>query len=339
MKKSLLRIGTRGSALALWQARLVRDRILAHRPALTVELVSIKTTGDKILDVPLAKVGGKGLFVKELEEALLDGRADLAVHSMKDVPARFPPGLTLGSILERADPRDVVLSVHHAGLAMLPQKARVGSSSLRRCSQLLALRPDLNVLPLRGNINTRIEKMVAGEYDAIILAAAGVERLQMTRYVVEYLDSERMVSAIGQGAIGMEMRDDDPHVATLLEPLNHLPTQLCVRAERAFLATLEGGCQVPIGGHARLDGQTLTLEGIVAGVTGSPMIRGRRQGSATDPEALGVALAQELLGRGARKILQELQITAPSGGRVDLVSPVPVVPSIAPIPAIKSLSS
>ncbi|MEO5370412.1 MAG: hydroxymethylbilane synthase [Magnetococcus sp. DMHC-1] len=305
-----LRIGTRGSALALWQARLVQSLIQEQHPTLTVELVSIKTTGDKILDVPLAKVGGKGLFVKELEEALLDGRADLAVHSMKDVPAQFPDGLILGPLLERADSRDVLLSVHYSGLATLPQGARVGSSSLRRRSQLLALRPDLDILPLRGNVNTRIEKMVNGEYHAIVLAAAGVQRLQLTRHVVEYLPADRMLSAIGQGAIGIEMRRDDPQIAAILAPLNHPPTRTCVLAERAFLATLEGGCQVPIGGHAWLEGETLILEGIVAGVSGTPLIRGRHQGTAADPEQLGHTLAQELLDRGAREILQELNATA-----------------------------
>ncbi|MBF0153150.1 MAG: hydroxymethylbilane synthase [Magnetococcales bacterium] len=338
VKNLHLRIGTRGSALALWQARLVQARIRERHPDLTVELIPIKTTGDKILDVPLAKVGGKGLFVKELEEAMLDGRADLAVHSMKDVPAQFPPGLILGPLLERADPRDALLSVNHDGLATLPPGARVGSSSLRRRSQLLALRPDLEILPLRGNVNTRIDKMVAGEYHAIILAAAGVQRLQLTQHVVEYLDSDRMLSAIGQGAIGIEMRADDPQIAAILDPLNHPPTRLCVRAERAFLATLEGGCQVPIGGHARLDGSTLSLEGIVAGVTGTPLIRGRRRGPVNDPEALGVALARELLDRGAREILEELKALSAFDTGPDFVPSVPSVPPVPPIPPIPSLT-
>jgi hydroxymethylbilane synthase len=209
MDRQRLRIGTRGSALALWQANWVKAQLEEAHSNLDIELIVIKTRGDIILDVPLAKVGGKGLFVKELEEAILDGRADLAVHSMKDVPAEFPPGLELGPVLERADPRDVLLSINYKSLADLPQGATVGSSSLRRQSQLLALRPDLKINSLRGNVNTRIDKLVSGNFDAIVLAAAGVERLKMTEHVVEYLDPDQIIPANGQGAVGIELRVND----------------------------------------------------------------------------------------------------------------------------------
>ncbi|MBF0144320.1 MAG: hydroxymethylbilane synthase, partial [Magnetococcales bacterium] len=284
---AILKIGTRGSALALWQARWVQEQLQGCHPGLEVELVTIRTRGDIILDVPLARVGGKGLFVKELEEAMQDGRTDIAVHSMKDVPAEFPPGLGLGAILEREDPRDVLLSTRYRSLAELPQGARVGSSSLRRASQLLGLRPDLEVVPLRGNVNTRIDKLVAGQFAAILLAAAGVRRLGLVEHVVEYLDPDRIIPAVGQGAVGIELRLEDRSTRELVAPLDHPPTSCRVRAERAFLAALEGGCQVPIAGYARLQGERLTLTGRVAGVTGIPMITAAREGGVDDPEGLG----------------------------------------------------
>ncbi len=306
-----VRIGTRGSPLALWQARWVQSRLEQHHPGLEVTLVPIKTQGDKILDVPLARVGGKGLFVKELEDALLDGRADLAVHSMKDMPTGLPTGLTLGPILERHDPRDAFLSLHHAALDRLPEGARVGSSSLRRQSQVLARRPDLEVISLRGNIGTRIARLEAGDFDAILLAAAGVQRMALTAHVKEYLEPERMLPAIGQGAVGIELRQEDPRVAALVAPLDHPPTRLRVLAERAFLTTLEGGCQVPIAGHAVLDGDRLILEGLVAGLAGRPLLRACHSGPLGEPEALGRQLARQLLDRGADRILAELYAAAP----------------------------
>ncbi|WP_130472866.1 hydroxymethylbilane synthase [Candidatus Magnetaquicoccus inordinatus] len=301
-----IKIGTRGSALALWQAEWVRSLLLANHPELLVELVIIKTQGDKILDVPLAKVGGKGLFVKELEEALLAKEIDLAVHSMKDMPALLPQGLALTAILEREDPRDVLLSSRYTSLHALPQQATVGSSSLRRQSQLLHLRPDLQIVSLRGNVNTRINKLINEPFDAIVLAAAGVKRLQLTQYVVEYLDPQQIIPANGQGAIGIESREDDQRLLALLAPLNHQPTWLCVRAERAFLATLEGGCQVPIAGHATLNGQQLHLLGRIASLDGQEMITLSTQGPAEDPVSLGVALAHSLLEQGGQRILQQI---------------------------------
>lgn len=301
-----IKIGTRGSALALWQAGWVQTGLEKAHPGLVVELVIIKTKGDLILDVPLAKVGGKGLFVKELEEALLDQRVDLAVHSMKDVPAEFPEGLGLGAILEREDPRDALLSVHFQGLADLPQGARVGSSSLRRQSQLLHLRPDLQIESLRGNVNTRINKLESGAFDAIVLAAAGVKRLGLTDRVVEYFDLDLIIPANGQGAVGIETRTNDANIARLIAPLNHRPTWITVSAERAFLRELEGGCQVPIAGFARLQEGILHLKGRVGSLNGQESITCEQQGSPLEPELLGCALAHEILAKGAKRLLVEL---------------------------------
>ncbi|HIJ83215.1 MAG: hydroxymethylbilane synthase [Magnetococcales bacterium] len=306
MAQKKLKIGTRSSALALWQARWVQTRLEANDASLVVELVPIKTRGDKILDVPLAKVGGKGLFVKELEDALLDGRCDLAVHSMKDVPVDFPKGLMLGPILTREDPRDALLSLNYAGLDALPQGARVGSSSLRRQSQLLALRPDLRILSLRGNVNTRINKLVEGHFEAIVLAAAGVKRLGTTEHVVEYLDFQKMLPANGQGAVGIELRDDDPETLALVQPLNDPSTRQCVLAERAFLQTLEGGCQTPIAGHATLEGDQLKITGRVFSLDGQTCVAGVVEGLANQAENLGIQLAEHLLRSGADQLLAGL---------------------------------
>lgn len=308
MHSEIIRIGTRGSQLALWQARWVQQKLQQTHSGLQVELVIIKTKGDKILDVPLAKVGGKGLFVKELEEALLDGRVDLAVHSMKDVPAQFPDGLGLSIILKREDPRDALLSTRFDSLQDLPQGAVIGSSSLRRQSQLLSLRPDLRVIPLRGNVNTRIDKLVAGEFDAIILAAAGVLRLEMTEHVVTWIDPNRMIPAVGQGAVGVETRLDDQRMRDLLAPLNHRETEIQVRAERAFLTTLEGGCQVPLAAHARLEDDQVILRGRVASLDGKEMITLEKRDSYDNAEKLGVRLAEALLREGAQQILDAILI-------------------------------
>ncbi|HEY5720472.1 MAG TPA: hydroxymethylbilane synthase [Gammaproteobacteria bacterium] len=301
-----LRIATRKSPLALWQAEHVAAELRRHHPGLAVELVTMTTRGDKILDSPLAKIGGKGLFVKELEQGLLDGSADLAVHSMKDVPVDFPEGLHLAAILARAEPRDAYVSNSCPQLAALPQGARVGTSSLRRQSQLLAWRADLQILTLRGNVNTRLAKLDAGDYDAVILAGAGLQRLGFGARIRALLDPAQSLPAIGQGAVGIECRGDDPRINALVAPLADPDTTCCVRAERALNRRLMGGCQVPIAGFAELDGGHLRLRALVARPDGSEVVRGERNGPEAAAEELGVALAEELLARGAERILAEL---------------------------------
>jgi hydroxymethylbilane synthase len=309
MSKQPLRIATRKSPLALWQAEYVRDRLMAAHPDLTVELVRMTTQGDRVLDSPLAKVGGKGLFVKELEEGLLSGRADLAVHSMKDVPVELPQGLHLPVICEREDPRDAFVSGSFTSLDDLPQGARVGTSSLRRQCQLAARRPDLRILTLRGNVNTRLAKLDAGDFDAVILAAAGLLRLGFGDRITAYLDTAISLPAIGQGAVGIECRSDDPTVNRLIAALNHPPTQIRVSAERALNQRLEGGCQVPIAGHAVLEGDELYLRGLVGYPDGSQVVRGEIRGGATRAADLGTALADDLLARGADAILKTVYAT------------------------------
>lgn len=297
-------IATRGSKLALWQAEHVRGRILALEPSLDVELLKIKTTGDKILDVPLAQVGGKGLFVKEIEEAMLRGEADLAVHSMKDVPTDLPPELHLGAILEREDPRDAFIGHDAPSLMALKPGANVGTSSLRRACQIKNMRPDLKITSLRGNLDTRLRKLEEGQFDAVILAAAGVKRLGFQKKITEMLS---LLPAIGQGAIGIECRKEDAFINGLVSRLDHPETSVCVRAERAFLKRLEGGCQVPIAAHARLKGaEMLVIDGLVGSASGDVLIKGSRKGSPDDAEALGTALAEELLEKGADAILKEV---------------------------------
>ena len=312
MSTKTLRIATRKSPLALWQAEYVRDRLMAAHPGLAVELVRMSTQGDKILDSPLAKIGGKGLFVKELEDGLLNGRADLAVHSMKDVPVELPEGLHLAAVCPREDPRDAFVSQSHASLDALPHGARVGTSSLRRQCQLKALRPDLRLLSLRGIVNTRLAKLDAGDFDAIILAAAGLLRLGFGERITAYLDTAVSLPAIGQGAVGIECRADDPAVNKLIAVLNHAPTQIRVSAERAMNHRLEGGCQVPIAGHAVLDGDALILRGLVGYPDGSQVIRGEIRGKAGEAVGLGVALADDLLTRGAGAILKAVYAAAES---------------------------
>lgn len=306
MPSNVLRIATRQSPLALWQAEHVRDRLLLAHPGLTVELVRMVTQGDKILDSPLAKIGGKGLFVKELEQGMLDGYADIAVHSMKDVPVEFPAGLHLPVVLEREDPRDAFVSNACAGFSALPHGARVGTSSLRRQCQLRTLRPDLNILDLRGNVGTRLGKLDQGDYDAIVLAAAGLIRLGLTDRITESLPTDISLPAIGQGIVGIECRTDDPWVNGLISVLADADAQVRITAERAFNRRLGGGCQVPIAGHATLDAGTLTLRGLVGEPDGSRVIRGDITGSAAQAQQLGTQLADELLGRGAGTILERL---------------------------------
>ncbi|EEX42631.1 hydroxymethylbilane synthase [Vibrio sp. Vb2880] len=301
-----IRIATRQSPLALWQAHFVKDALQAAHPGLEVELVTMVTRGDVILDTPLAKVGGKGLFVKELEVAMLEGRADLAVHSMKDVPVDFPEGLGLVTICEREDPRDAFVSNTYASLDELPHGAIVGTCSLRRQCQLKEARPDLVIKELRGNVGTRLGKLDAGEYDAIILAAAGLKRLQLEQRIRSLIEPEQSLPAVGQGAVGIECRLDDARLRALLAPLSDADTTDRVLCERAMNLTLEGGCQVPIGSYALLDGDDLWLRALVGEPDGSHIVRGEIRGPRQDAERLGVELANQLLADGARDILTKL---------------------------------
>ena len=302
-----LTIATRGSALALWQAEHVRARLTAAEPGLAVELLIIKTTGDLIVDRPLSQVGGKGLFVKEIEQALIDRQADVAVHSMKDVPAELAPGLVMAAISQREDPRDALVSRAGETLAALPHGARVGTSSLRRVCQLRRERPDLDLVPLRGNVPTRMGKVDSGELDAVVLAAAGLRRLGHADRIAELLDPDSCVPAAGQGALGIETRAGDAELAALVRrAVHHDDTARCVAAERGFLAVLGGGCQTPIAAHARLSGGELHLVALVGRPDGSEIIRGERRGPASDAERLGTELGVELLGRGAERILREV---------------------------------
>jgi hydroxymethylbilane synthase len=306
MSHKTLRIVTRKSPLALWQAEHVRDRLRALHPDLEVLLIGVQTMGDKVLDAPLAKIGGKGLFVKELEQQLLAGGADIAVHSMKDVTVDLPDGLDLPVILEREDPRDALISLRYDALESLPQGARVGTSSLRRQCQLRALRPDLRISDLRGNVGTRLGRLEKGEFDAIILAAAGVKRLGMESRIKAYLEPSVILPAIGQGAIGIECRAGDKAVLELIQPLDHAETHLRVLAERALNRRLFGGCQVPIAGYAEILGEELCLRALVGRTDGSEVIRDSIRGPVRDAEQLGVQLAERLLSQGADVILKDL---------------------------------
>ncbi|MFV5491544.1 hydroxymethylbilane synthase [Acinetobacter sp. ASP199] len=301
-----LKIATRQSPLALWQAEHIRARLQELHADLQVELVTFVTQGDKILDTPLAKIGGKGLFVKELEAALLDGRADLAVHSMKDVPMALPEGLSLAVICEREDPLDAFVSNRYASFDELPQGAKVGTSSLRRKSQILKARPDLEIIDLRGNVGTRLSKLDADNYDAIILASAGLKRLGLADRIRHTLEPAVSLPAVGQGALGLECREGDQNVLDLILPLLHAETDACVRAERAFNAYLEGGCQVPIAGYATLQRGQISIEGRVGSVDGATLLKAELQGEANQAEQLGVTLAQNLLAQGAGDLLKAL---------------------------------
>ena len=302
-----LRIATRKSPLALWQAEHVAAALRRAHPGLVVEIRGMTTRGDKILDAPLAKVGGKGLFVKELEQGMLDGTADIAVHSMKDVPVDFPEGLHLPVILEREDPRDAFVSNRFDSLADLPEGARVGTSSLRRQCQILERRPDLRVEPLRGNVNTRLARLDAGDYDAIILAAAGLKRLGFASRIRRHIETDESLPAIGQGAIGIECRTDDARTDALIAPLHHPDTAQRILAERALNHRLHGGCQVPIAGHATLDGDRLHLSGLVGDPDGSRTLRAQAGGQSMEAEAIGAAVADALLAQGADLILHALR--------------------------------
>jgi hydroxymethylbilane synthase len=324
-------IGTRGSKLALWQAECIKSLLIKYHTGLEVHLVKIKTTGDMILDVPLAQVGGKGLFVKEIEESMLRNDIDIAVHSMKDVPADFPHGLHLAAICKREDPRDAFISTiqnskpKFQNLKELPVGATLGTSSLRRSCQLSHLRPDLTILQLRGNLDTRIRKLDEGQFDAIILATAGVKRLGLQDRITEILPFEISLPAVGQGAIGIECRIDDEVINNIVGVLDHKETSVAVRAERAFLKRLEGGCQVPIAAYARIERRAegkeqraqndsslvtrhslLIMDGLVGSIDGKKLVRGHIEGRHEDNELLGTKLAEDLLARGAKEILAEV---------------------------------
>ncbi|MCO8057250.1 MAG: hydroxymethylbilane synthase [Acinetobacter towneri] len=301
-----LKIATRQSPLALWQAEHIRARLEAMHADLTVELVTFVTQGDKILDTPLAKIGGKGLFVKELEAALMDGRADLAVHSMKDVPMALPEGLSLAVICEREDPLDAFVSNHYASFADLPQGAKVGTSSLRRKCQILKARPDIEIIDLRGNVGTRLSKLDDGQYDAIILASAGLKRLGLEQRIRHTIQPDLSLPAVGQGALGLECRSQDQAVLDLILPLMDADTNVCVRAERAFNAYLEGGCQVPIAGYATLQNGQLQIEGRVGSVDGQTILKAVQFGAPEQAEMLGEELAKALLAQGAGELLKAL---------------------------------
>lgn len=301
-----LKIATRQSPLALWQAEHIRTRLEAMHENLKVELVKFVTQGDKILDTPLAKIGGKGLFVKELETALLDGRADLAVHSMKDVPMALPEGLTLAVICEREDPLDAFVSNTYASFDALPMGAKVGTSSLRRKSQILKARPDLKIIDLRGNVGTRLSKLDAGQYDAIILASAGLKRLGLQERIRHTIEPELSLPAVGQGALGLECREHDQAVLDLIMPLLHVETDVCVRAERAFNAYLEGGCQVPIAGYATLHQGNICIEGRVGSIDGKTLLKVQLEDRPQHAVELGEKLAKALLAQGAGALLKAL---------------------------------
>jgi len=301
-----IRIGTRQSALALWQAEWVKSELEKKYPGVTVTLTKIKTTGDKILDVPLAKVGGKGLFVKEIEEAMLANEIDIAVHSMKDVPTFFPDGLHLSCITKREDARDALLTRNKVAFKDLPQGANVGTSSLRRQAQLMSVRPDFVIHQLRGNVDTRIRKLKEGQYDAIILAAAGVNRLGLAENVSEYLSTEISLPAIGQGALGIECRIDDRELNDMISFFNHADSRTCVMGERALLRRLEGGCQVPIACYGQVIEGKLKLIGLVGSVDGKRIVKDSIEGEPEKAEKLGVTLAEKLLSHGADVILREV---------------------------------
>ena len=305
---SKIRIATRKSPLALWQAEEVSRLLKKFHPDIEVELVAMTTQGDKILDTPLAKIGGKGLFVKELEVGMLEGTADIAVHSMKDVPMAFPEGLHLAVVLEREDPTDAFVSNTYQHFADLPLNARIGTCSLRRQTQLKELRPDIEILDLRGNVNTRLSKLDNGDYDAIILASAGLKRLGFSERITESISTDQSLPAIGQGAIGIECRRDDAAINALLVPLNHSETALRVKAERAQNNRLNGGCQIPIGGFAELLGDRIRLRGLIGFPDGSKIFRCEKEAAWDDAEALGIAVAEDLLAQGGDKVLSELGI-------------------------------
>lgn len=298
-----LTIGTRGSALALWQTERVAAELKRLNPGIEIVIEKIRTRGDIIHDVPLARIGGKGLFVKEIENALLEGKIDLAVHSLKDVPTTLPEGLTIGAVLAREDARDALVSRLNLPLAQLPAGARLGTSSLRRTAQLRAYRPDFRIVSLRGNVDTRLRKAMSEDYEAVVLAAAGLHRLGHADRITEILSPDVIMPAVGQGALAVEVRADDEAAHSLVALLNDPKAQMCTRAERSFLKRLGGGCQVPIAAYGLIEDEALTLRGLVASVDGRQVVRGQKTGRPDQAEELGKALAEELLAQGARELL------------------------------------
>ena len=311
MKKDTIVIGTRSSKLALWQADYVEAKLRERYPELHVVQKRMTTKGDRVLDAPLAKIGGKGLFTKELEQAMLAGEIDLAVHSLKDMPTELPEGLVLAAVTERFDPGDAVVSPRYRTLTNLPQGAKVGTSSLRRRAQLLAKRSDLEIVSLRGNVNTRLKKLEEENFDAIILAVAGLKRLGFHDRITEVLPREICLPAVGQGALAIEVRADDAATLSLIAFLNDAATRAAARAERAFLARVEGGCQVPVGVYAEAADEALEMEAVIASIDGERLYRKKKAGSALDAEKIGRALAEELLAMGGKEILQELGLLQP----------------------------
>ena len=305
MKQKVI-IGTRGSKLALWQAEHIAGRLRSLHPGLAVELRHIVTTGDRILDVPLARIGGKGLFTKEIETAMLDGEIDLAVHSLKDMPAELPPGLILAAVTSRLDPHDAFVSGKYPGLAELPAGATVGTSSLRRRAQLLRFRPDLDIVSLRGNLDTRLRKLDEGQFDAIVLAAAGLRRLGWGGRITSLLSPEECLPAVGQGVLALEARQDDADVLAVVAALDDAETRACVTAERQFLAAVQGGCQVPVGVFGRFEGGRLSLTARILSLDGSRCVEGQAAGTPEQAKQLGDSLACRLLDDGGREILAEL---------------------------------
>jgi hydroxymethylbilane synthase len=304
-------IGSRGSKLALWQAEWIKKRLETLHPGLNVTIKIIKTKGDKILDVPLAKVGGKGLFVKEIEDALLNGDVDLAVHSMKDMPGQVPEGLRIGAVPEREVPWDVLISRHDTPFADLKNGARVGTSSLRRASQLRHARPDIEIIPLRGNLDTRLRKLTSEDLDAIVLAAAGVKRLRLEHRITQYLDAATMLPAAGQGALCVEIRDDDAAIATLIGPLDHEATRIVITGERALLHHLGGSCQIPIAAFGQIERGRFRLRGLVADLDGTRIVSDTHAGAAERSEQIGIELAEHLIDRGAAEILNQIKQSSP----------------------------
>lgn len=300
-------VGTRDSALALWQTNWVVENLSKLNPEYSFRIVSMKTQGDKILDVALAKIGDKGLFTKELEVAMIDREIDLAVHSMKDLPTKLPDGLIIGAICQRVDPSDVLISNTYHSLDEMPQGAKIGTSSLRRCSQLLKYRPDIELVSLRGNLNTRMNKLERGNMDGIILAAAGVERLGWSDRIRQRIPFDISIPAVGQGSIGIEIRENDSEVYKVVQTLNDQDSETAILAERALMRKLEGGCQIPIGAIGQVDGEKLRLQGVVASLDGKTVLKSEVTGSVTDAEKLGIDLAEILLDMGADKILTALR--------------------------------
>ena len=310
LMRDAVKIGSRGSKLALWQANWVKSALQSENLSLVIDISIIKTKGDKILDVPLAKVGGKGLFVKEIEEALLNGKIDLAVHSMKDMPADIPEGLCIGSVPKREDPGDALISKNGKSFTELKTGARIGTGSLRRGAQLLHARSDIEIVPLRGNLDTRIRKLETEDLDAVILAVAGIKRLDLEDKITEVLPKRIMLPAVGQGALCIEIRQNDPQIESKVNKLDHRETRVAVMGERAMLNRLEGSCQIPIAGYGEINGGVLTLRGLVSDLTGKKVIRDRIEGDVSNPEEIGVALAERLLSMGADEILDQLKSEA-----------------------------